>query len=101
VEKERDKGRKGWSGGARIAAKAETRDPRTDIGLTTEATESAETGEGRDSAPYPPILCVLCGSMSDLGGEASLDTMVKGGRIYNSSAVVGMKLISEVCDDPV
>jgi hypothetical protein len=41
--------------------------PRTEMGFTTEATESTESGEDQDSGPYPPILCVLCGSTSDLG----------------------------------
>jgi|GEM_PF-3831245 len=63
-------------------------------GLRTEAAErnnvaktmilhacSTESGEGRDSAPYPPILCVLCGSISGLGCRTALEPMSEKSRL--------------------
>ena len=41
--------------------------PRTEIGLTTEAKESTESGEVGIPLRTLQILCVLCGSISDLG----------------------------------
>jgi hypothetical protein len=47
--------------------------PGTEIGLTTEAKESTESGEVRIPLRTLDVLCVLCGSMSDSEGFRCID----------------------------